>query len=116
MQDFKKLRAWHVANELMTQVVNRFSGRGSRRVPGLRAQAIRSANSIKTNIAEGSGRSSRPEFLHFIDISLSSTNELEDHLCSARDNGVITAQNYDQLYQRLVMLRRMLISLSRAVQ
>lgn len=47
---------------------------------GLISQIQRCAISIPSNIAEGSGRSSEKEFLHFLNISISSSYELETQL------------------------------------
>ena len=47
---------------------------------GLTSQIQRCAISIPSNIAEGSGRSSEKEFLHFLNISISSSYELETQL------------------------------------
>ncbi len=44
------------------------------------SQIQRCAISIPSNIAEGSGRSSEKEFLHFLNISISSSYELETQL------------------------------------
>jgi four helix bundle protein len=47
---------------------------------GLFQQMRRSAASIPSNIAEGYGRSTKPDFARFVDISLGSTRELHTQL------------------------------------
>ena len=47
---------------------------------GLISQINRSAVSIPSNIAEGSGRTSEKEFIHFLNIAISSSYELETQL------------------------------------
>jgi four helix bundle protein len=47
---------------------------------GLKSQIQRCAVSIPSNIAEGSGRTSDKEFLHFLNIAISSSYELETQL------------------------------------
>lgn len=49
-------------------------------VYGLTAQIRRSAASIPSNIAEGAGRNSSREFLHFLGISAGSLAEVETQL------------------------------------
>lgn len=52
---------------------------------GLKSQINRSAVSIPSNIAEGSGRNSSKEFIRFLNIALSSSYELETQLLLASD-------------------------------
>jgi four helix bundle protein len=47
---------------------------------GLISQINRCSISIPSNIAEGSGRTSEKEFLHFLNIAISSSYELETQL------------------------------------
>ena len=52
---------------------------------GLKSQIQRSAVSIPSNIAEGSGRTSDKEFIHFLNIAISSSYELETQLLLCQD-------------------------------
>ena len=52
---------------------------------GLKSQIARCSVSIPSNIAEGSGRTSDKEFCHFLNISLSSSYELETQLILAQE-------------------------------
>ena len=47
---------------------------------GLFQQMRRSATSIPSNIAEGYGRTTRPDFARFVDIALGSARELQTQL------------------------------------
>ena len=116
MQDFKKLRVWHLAHALSLKVVAALPARRAGAVPGLRAQAIRAATSVAANLAEGCARATRQEFLYFIEIALGSLNELEGHLLIARDAGVIDVLHHLELQNDLELVRRMLLSLIRTLQ
>lgn len=116
MQDFKKLRVWHIARELSVEVIEALSTPAVRRVPGLRNQAVRAANSVSANLAEGCARPSRAEFLRFVGIAIGSANELEAHLGLARRTRILSAERHAKLAERLNMARRMLISLMRALE
>ena len=116
MQDFTKLRVWHLAGALALSVIDALPAGVSRAVPGLRAQAIRAATSVPANIAEGCSRESQEEFLHFMEIALGSHNELDGHLRVARHAGIISSYRYANLRSDLELQRRMLISLIRTVQ
>ncbi len=116
MQDFKKLRVWHLAHELSLKVIEALPPRRTGVVPGLRAQAVRAATSVPANLAEGCALSTRPEFLHFIEIALGSLNELEGHLLTGRDTGVLDGLRHLEIQNDLDLVRRMLLSLMRTLQ
>ncbi len=116
MQDFKKLRVWHLAQELSVEVIEALSEPAVRRVPGLRNQAVRAANSVAANLAEGCARPSRAEFLRFVGIAIGSANELEAHLGLASRASILSTEIHASLEQRLNLVRRMLISLMRVLE
>jgi len=116
MQDVKKLRVWHLTQELSLEVIEALSKPAVRRVPGLRNQAVRAANSVSANLAEGCARPSRAEFLRFVGIAIGSANELESHLKLASRAGILSAETHADLVERLNLVRRMLISLMRVLE
>lgn len=116
MQDFKKLRVWHLAQDLSVEVIEALSAPAVRRVPGLRGQAVRAATSVSANLAEGCSRPSRAEFLRFVGIAIGSANELESHLGLASRASILSSEQHASLDQRLNLVRRMLISLMRVLE
>lgn len=115
MQDYTRLVVWHRARAL-TVAVNEAT-RSPRAVvaPGLRPQLMRAVMSISANVAEGAGRSSRTDFARFVDIAAASTSEVEHHLIVAEDLGVIAPPVLARLRADVVMVRRMLFGLRRAL-
>ncbi len=70
-------------------------------------QIRRSATSITSNIAEGSGRSSIREKIHFIEIAFGSMTESFSQLQNAQDLGYILEADIDKLrplYSRVAAL------------
>jgi four helix bundle protein len=116
VQDFKKLRVWHLARNVSLKVIEVLPPPAARKVPGLRGQAIRAATSVAANIAEGCARATRAEFLRFVEIALGSQNELDAHLLLARDAGVLAEDVHAQLQHDTALVRRMLVSLMRTLQ
>lgn len=116
MQDFKRLRVWHLAHELSLEVIEALSVPVVRRIPGLRTQAVSAATSVAANLAEGCARPGRAEFLRFVGIALGSVNELESHLGLARRANILNTETHANLMTRLNLVRRMLISLMRVLE
>jgi len=78
--NFRELKIWKESMNLVKMVYSI-----SKLIPndekfGLISQVNRSSVSIPSNIAEGSGRTSDKEFLHFLNIAVSSSFELETQL------------------------------------
>jgi len=72
---------------------------------------FRAAISIPSNIAEGAGRGSDPDFRRFLWHSLGSCNELEYDFLLARDLRFLPAQVHEKLTGQLEEVRRMLSGL-----
>jgi four helix bundle protein len=111
MQDYRNLRVWQKAHKLTlaTYAVSPYL-----KVPEawpLRDQLLRAAISIPSNIAEGAGRGSDPDFRRFLWHSLGSTNELEYDLLLARDLTFLLPKIHTPLTEQLEEVRRMLCGL-----
>ena len=50
-----------------------------------------------SNIAEGYGRDSNPDLIHFLHIALGSSNELDTQILIARNEEYITEEEFHQL-------------------
>lgn len=83
--NFRELKIWTDAMSIVKKVYLVASELPSDERFGLKSQISRCAISIPSNIAEGSGRTSDKEFIHFLNISLSSTYELETQLILIND-------------------------------
>ncbi|MGH8637973.1 MAG: four helix bundle protein, partial [Burkholderiales bacterium] len=78
MQDYRKLHVWQKAHILaLDMYADSAIHLTTPRAWPLRDQMHRAAISIPSNIAEGAGRGSNPDFRRFLFIGLGSTNELE---------------------------------------
>lgn len=74
-------------------------------------QVRRAATSITANLAEGSGRQSLREKVHFIEISFGSMTEVFCELQTACDLGYITEQQFDELRPQFADVAKMLSGL-----
>jgi len=64
---------------------------------GLTSQARRAAFSVAASIAEGSAKRGGREFGRYLDIALGSLSELSYVLLLARDLGLLSREEWDQL-------------------
>jgi four helix bundle protein len=112
MQDYRKLVVWQKAHRLVLDVYA--DSHAHLRMPGawaIRDQMTRAAISIPSNIAEGAGRGTDPDFRRFLFHSLGSANELEYDLLLARDLTFISYPLHGERTAQLEEVRRMLCRL-----
>jgi len=76
----RDLAAWREAMALVVAVYRQTAGFPKEETYGLTSQIRRAAVSIPSNIAEGAGRNSSRELLHFLGITCGSLAELDTQL------------------------------------
>lgn len=110
MKDFRTLKVWHKAHELVLDVYRSTANFPKAEVYGLTGQMRRSCASIPANIAEGCGRAGDAELARFLQIAMGSASETEYHLLLAHDFGYLAVSDYDRLVARVTEVKRMLTS------
>ncbi len=108
MFDFRKLRIWQEGYALTLEVYELTRSFPRDELFGLTSQMRRAANSVPHNIAEGGGRSSKPELLRFIVIAMGSASELESETLVAQGLKFLPSEQAEHLLERIRQLRRML--------
>ena len=83
--NFREIKIWQEALVIVKEVYAFTSNLPKEEKYGITSQINRSAVSIPSNIAEGSGRTSNKEFIRFLEIAISSSYELETQLILAQD-------------------------------
>lgn len=79
-QGFKSLLVWQKSMALAKAVYKLSQLLPARESFGIQSQIQRAAVSVPSNIAEGSRRTTRKEYVHFLDIAYGSLGELESQL------------------------------------
>jgi four helix bundle protein len=82
---------------------------------GLCNQMRRAAVSISSNIAEGSARISRTEFARFIEIATGSLFEVVSQATLSQRQGLLSEQEYRDLYAAAEKQGKMLSGLRRSL-
>ncbi|MEW6251154.1 MAG: four helix bundle protein [Planctomycetota bacterium] len=108
MQDFKELRVWQKAHELVLDVYRLTAGFPQDERFGLVSQMRRAAVSIPANIAEGRCRRGDKDFARFVQMAMGSAAEVEYFLLLACDLGYIAADRHAELDARIREVKRML--------
>ncbi len=87
MRDHRKLKAFIVADELVLSIHQCVLKFPSRETFVLGAQLRKASLSTASNLVEGCARQGQAEFLHFLNIAMGSTMEVEYQLSVARRLG-----------------------------
>ena len=95
MSDYRKLDIWHRARALSIRIQHLVKKLPRAEQFRRGDQMIRSANSIRNNIAEGSGLGTTPQFANRLRTSIGSANELEDQLVGLSDVDLLPPEDRD---------------------
>ena len=98
MFNFEKLETWHEAINFADLIYAQIRNFPDQERFGLTNQMRRAAVSISSNLAEGSSRSSRPDFARFVEIASGSLFEVVSQSFIGKRQGFLTEQQFQQLY------------------
>jgi four helix bundle protein len=118
-RDHRKLRVFHIADQLVMEVYRASSGFPTSERYGLQSQLRKAAVSSAANIVEGSARRTDREYVHFLNIALGSAAEAR-YLCDlsgrlkfvAAPDGESLEKRYKELCAALAALMNSLDSTS----
>ena len=108
MHNFEKLIFWQKSIELAKQIYFCCQNISSDEKFGLISQMKRSAVSIPSNIAEGSGRNSNKEFNHFLPAALASAFELQTQLILTKELQLLEPGLCNELLSDLIEIQKMI--------
>ena len=104
---YEDLRVWRRAMDLVLEVYRCTALFPKQEIYGLTSQMRRSAVSVPSNIAEGKGRFSRKELLHFLFHARGSLLELRTQITIARELGFLSAPEGESLTQHACEVGRL---------
>jgi four helix bundle protein len=114
-RSYRELLVWQKAKTLAVNVYRSTEQFPRTETYGLTSQTRRSAASVASNIAEGQGRLTAGEFVHFLGQARGSLLELDTQLDIARDLAYLDETNQQtlakEIYQVLGLLNRLIESL-----
>lgn len=94
IQNFTDLRAWQHAHQLSIDIYMATRNFPKEEIFGITRQIRQAVVTVESNIAEGFGRRTSADRLHFYDMARGSLNELQTQLLLARDIQYLIDRDY----------------------
>ena len=109
--NFTDLDAWKKSHYLYVEIHKATRAFPPEELYGLTSQIRRAALSVTSNIAEGFGRSSDADKLHFYIMARGTLFEVQNQLMAALDIEILDRQAFDALLEQAQTAQRILIGL-----
>lgn len=116
MHQFEKLKIWQKAMDIAEKIYRMSSGIPNDERFNLVHQIKKYAVSIPSNIAEGSGRNSKNEFVHFLGIANGSAFELITQLILLKRLNYIEEDTITDIVSDLMEVCNMSFALQRSLK
>jgi four helix bundle protein len=116
LKNFKELKVWQKAYQLCLDIY-----RVSKKFPneekfGLTSQIRRAAVSVPSNISEGYGRRTTPDYIRSLYIAYGSNCELETQTLLSGDLAYISVEKQNVLLEKISEVERMLKALIKSLE
>ncbi|WP_111308145.1 four helix bundle protein [Confluentibacter sediminis] len=106
--NYTELDVWICSRKLVRLIYKLTKSYPQEELYGLINQIRRSAVSIPSNIAEGVGRQSNKETIHFLFMAKGSLNEVETQLYLSFDLGYISEQELKDILGKVISNKKLL--------
>jgi four helix bundle protein len=116
LKNYKELKVWQKPYQLCLDVYKATKAFPKEELYGLTSQIRRSAVSIPSNIAEGYGRKTTPEYIRFLYIAYGSNCELETQTLLSEDLGYIEEDKLIKQQNDIGEVERMLKALIKSLE
>jgi four helix bundle protein len=116
MRDYTKIEAWRRADDLVVAIYEHTRKFPKEELYGLTTQLRRAALSMPANIAEGSARGSKRDYLHFLYIARGSLTETQYFVHLAHRLGYLSDEAYSQIAEQIKSVFACLHGLIRSVE
>lgn len=97
MRDYKKIKAWELADDLAVLVYGVTQKFPKSEIYGLTSQIRRAAVSTAANIVEGASRRTKADYLHFLYMAKGSLAEVGYYVHLSKRLDFITSDEYSKL-------------------
>jgi len=111
MKSYFELDAWKESKNLTISIYNLTASFPNNEIFGIVSQMRRAALSVPSNIAEGIGRQTKKDTVHFLYISKGSLNELETQVIISCELGFLIEEQQAQLLAQIVKCKQLISGL-----
>ncbi len=116
MRDHKKLRAFHLADEVVILVYATTKEFPKEEIFGLTSQMRKAAVSVPSNIVEGCARESQSEYLRFLEIAFGSLREVHYQYELSEKLGYINGSDITLCEEKIIEAEKVLSALLRSMR
>ena len=116
LKSFKELKVWQKSYQLCLKLYGITKDFPNEEKYGLSSQMRRAAISIPSNIAEGYGRKTIPDYVRCLYIAYGSTCELETQILLSGDLNYLNEDNQNILLEKTKEVERMLMTLIKSLE
>lgn len=115
LRNYKELKVWQKAYQLCITIYKITKHFPKEERYGLISQIRRAAVSVPSNIAEGYGRKTTPEYVQALYVAYASHCELETQIMISKDLSYIKSDDFLKLQQDIGDVERMLKALIKSL-
>ena len=116
LKSYRDLKVWQKAYQLCLDVYKKTADFPNEEKYGLISQIKRAAISVVSNIAEGYGRKTTPEYIQFLYVAYGSICELETQILLSGDLGFMSSEHLETIQQDIREVERMLKALIESLE
>jgi four helix bundle protein len=116
LKNYKELTIWQKSYQLCLEIYRITKIFPGEERYGLTSQIRRAAVSVPSNIAEGYGRKTTPEYIQALYVAYGSNCELETQILISGDLGYINGEDIKKLQKDIGEVERMLKALIKSLQ
>jgi four helix bundle protein len=114
-KNYRDLIAWQKSMDFVEEIYRVTKGFPREELYGLTSQLRRSGVSVPSNIAEGQGRRTQPEFAHRLSIAHGSVREAETQLIIGGRLGYLSNVEVDRLLEKAAEIGRLITGLRNSI-
>ena len=116
LKNYRELKVWQRSYQLCLEIYKITKRFPNEERYGLTSQIRRAAVSVPSNIAEGYGRKTTPEYIRFLYIAYGSNCEMETQILLSGDLGYIKTGEWQILREGIREVERMLKGLIKSLE